>query len=33
VLERYPVESRVIGRVVNVTDYGAFVELEDRDDR
>ena len=26
--ERYPVESRVIGRVVNVTDYGAFVELE-----
>ena len=28
VLERYPVESRVIGRVVNVTDYGAFVELE-----
>jgi small subunit ribosomal protein S1 len=28
VLERYPVNSRVIGRVVNVTDYGAFVELE-----
>src|ERR1017187_7496501 len=28
VLERCPVESRVIGRVVNVTDYGAFVELE-----
>ena len=28
VLERYPVDSRVIGRVVNVTDYGAFVELE-----
>ena len=26
--ERYPVNSRVIGRVVNVTDYGAFVELE-----
>ena len=26
--ERYPVDSRVIGRVVNVTDYGAFVELE-----
>jgi small subunit ribosomal protein S1 len=25
---RYPVHSRVIGRVVNVTDYGAFVELE-----
>ncbi|MCL4401356.1 MAG: 30S ribosomal protein S1 [Acidobacteria bacterium] len=28
VVERYPVHSRVIGRVVNVTDYGAFVELE-----
>jgi small subunit ribosomal protein S1 len=25
---RYPMNSRVIGRVVNVTDYGAFVELE-----
>jgi small subunit ribosomal protein S1 len=24
----YPVHSRVIGRVVSVTDYGAFVELE-----
>jgi small subunit ribosomal protein S1 len=28
VVDRYPVEGRVIGRVVNVTDYGAFVELE-----
>jgi small subunit ribosomal protein S1 len=28
VAERYPVNARVIGRVVNVTDYGAFVELE-----
>ena len=28
VVERYPVNTRVIGRVVNVTDYGAFVELE-----
>ena len=28
VSERYPLNSRVIGRVVNVTDYGAFVELE-----
>jgi small subunit ribosomal protein S1 len=28
VAERYPVDSRVLGRVVNVTDYGAFVELE-----
>src|SRR5450432_618646 len=26
--ERYPVESHVIGRVVNVADYGAFVEIE-----
>jgi small subunit ribosomal protein S1 len=28
VAERYPVNARVIGRVVNVTDYGAFIELE-----
>jgi small subunit ribosomal protein S1 len=28
VAERYPVNSRVIGRVVSVVDYGAFVELE-----
>jgi small subunit ribosomal protein S1 len=28
VAERYPVGARVIGRVVNVTDYGAFVELD-----
>jgi small subunit ribosomal protein S1 len=28
VIERYPTNARVIGRVVNVTDYGAFVELE-----
>jgi small subunit ribosomal protein S1 len=28
VVERYTIQSRVIGRVVNVTDYGAFVELE-----
>lgn len=26
--ERYPPQSRVIGRIVSVTDYGAFVELE-----
>jgi small subunit ribosomal protein S1 len=26
--ERYPIDARVIGRVVNVADYGAFVELE-----
>ncbi len=26
--ERYPVDHRVIGRVVSITDYGAFVELE-----
>jgi small subunit ribosomal protein S1 len=28
VADRYPPESRVSGRVVSVTDYGAFVELE-----
>ncbi|HYW42597.1 MAG TPA: 30S ribosomal protein S1 [Bryobacteraceae bacterium] len=28
VAARYPANGRVIGRVVNVTDYGAFVELE-----
>jgi small subunit ribosomal protein S1 len=28
VAERYPIGSRVVGRVVSVTDYGAFVELE-----
>jgi small subunit ribosomal protein S1 len=26
--ERFPMNSRVVGRVVNVADYGAFVELE-----
>jgi small subunit ribosomal protein S1 len=26
--EKYPVESRVRGKVVSITDYGAFVELE-----
>jgi len=26
--DRYPRQSRVVGRVVSVTDYGAFVELE-----
>jgi small subunit ribosomal protein S1 len=26
--ERYPPGSRVIGRVVSITDYGAFVEIE-----
>jgi len=28
VAERYPPHARVLGRVVSVTDYGAFVELE-----
>ncbi len=28
VSDRYPQQSRVIGRVMSVTDYGAFVELE-----
>ena len=26
--ERYPVNTRIVGRVVSVADYGAFVELE-----
>ncbi len=25
---RYPLQSRVIGKIVSITDYGAFVELE-----
>ena len=25
---KYPIESRFHGRVTNITDYGAFVELE-----
>ena len=29
VADRYPLGSRVKGRVVSLTDYGAFVELED----
>jgi small subunit ribosomal protein S1 len=29
VLEKYPVGCRVKGKVVNVTDYGVFVELEE----
>ncbi|MGI8991873.1 MAG: 30S ribosomal protein S1 [Bryobacteraceae bacterium] len=28
IAERYPVSTRVVGRVVSVADYGAFVELE-----
>jgi len=28
VVERFPVNARVMGQVVNVTDYGAFVALE-----
>ncbi len=27
--KRYPVESRIQGKVVNVTDYGVFVELQE----
>jgi small subunit ribosomal protein S1 len=27
--EKYPVDSRIKGRVVSLTDYGAFVELEE----
>jgi small subunit ribosomal protein S1 len=28
VMERYPIDARVRGKVVNLTDYGAFIELE-----
>jgi small subunit ribosomal protein S1 len=28
VIEKYPIGSRVQGKIVNLTDYGAFVELE-----
>jgi len=28
IAERYPVDSKLKGRVTNITDYGAFVELE-----
>ena len=27
--EKYPVETRVTGKVVNITNYGAFIELEE----
>ena len=29
VAEKYPIETKVIGKVVSLTDYGAFVELEE----
>ncbi len=29
VKERYPVETRIEGRIRNLTDYGAFIELEE----
>src|SRR2546427_12276210 len=29
VVERYPLGTKVHGKVVSLTDYGAFVELED----
>jgi small subunit ribosomal protein S1 len=29
VVERYPIGAKVKGKVTNITDYGAFVELED----
>jgi small subunit ribosomal protein S1 len=28
VVERFPVNTRVVGRVVSVTDYGAFIEID-----
>lgn len=29
VFEKYPIQSRIKGEIVNLTDYGAFVELEE----
>jgi len=29
VAEKYPIESKVTGKVVSLTDYGAFIELEE----
>jgi len=29
VADRYPVGSRITGRIVNITNYGAFIELEE----
>jgi len=29
ILDRYPVNSRLMGRVTNLTDYGCFIEIED----
>ncbi|MCF6247417.1 MAG: 30S ribosomal protein S1 [Desulfobacula sp.] len=28
-VDKYPVESKVLGKVVSLTDYGAFIELEE----
>jgi small subunit ribosomal protein S1 len=28
VVERFPLDTRVVGRVVSVTDYGAFIEID-----
>ena len=28
-IEKYPLSSRVVGKVVSLTDYGAFIELEE----
>ncbi|HEX4274139.1 MAG TPA: 30S ribosomal protein S1 [Bryobacteraceae bacterium] len=28
VLERFPINTRIVGRVVSVTDYGAFIEID-----
>jgi small subunit ribosomal protein S1 len=28
VVERFPVNTRIVGRVVSVTDYGAFIEID-----
>jgi len=28
-VDKYPVDSKIIGKVVSLTDYGAFIELEE----
>ena len=29
VAEKYPIDSKIVGKVVSLTDYGAFIELEE----
>ena len=29
IARRYPAETRLVGRITNITDYGCFVEIEE----